>query len=303
MDARRFLEKLPAEFRTASLSMDDAGAVAALIGAEEVVALGMAEITTADIVSGWQRPSFDVSTSTIGVYDGGQLIGYAEYSGGDRCDVAVDPAHHHRGIGRALAGWVREQARAAGALRVGMQIPEGSAADQFLQRHGYEVQRVAWDLELPAGVRLDEEPPDGYSLRTATTDDHDAVWELLEDAFGEWSDRAKLTLADFLALTVQRPGFVAEQLRVATTDRGQIVGAAFAVLDDDVGAVDRLAVRPEYRRRGLARALLADTFAVLRSQGATRCTLSTDNRTGALPLYERLGMVITSTWVNRAIAL
>lgn len=298
-----FMQKLPAELCAASLSMYDAGSVAALIGTEEVVALGRAEITTADVVSGWQRPSFDVPANTIGVYDGEQLIGYAEYSGGERYDVAVDPAHHHRGIGRALAGWVRERARAEGALRVGMQIPQGSAADHFLQRHGYEIQRVAWDLELPAGVRLEAEPPNGYSLRTATKDDYEAAWELLEDAFAEWSDRAKLTLADFLALTVQRPGFRAEHLRVTTTDRGQIVGAAFAVLEQGVGAVDRLAIRREWRRRGLARALLADTFAVLRSQGATRCTLSTDSRTGALPLYERLGMVITSTWVNRAIAI
>ena len=31
--------------------------------------------------------------------------------------------------------------------------------------------------------------------------------------------------------------------------------------------------------------------------------LSTDSRTGALGLYERVGMEVTSTWVNRAIDL
>lgn len=307
MDARESTAglpaELPAELQTRPLNMDDSAAVATLIGLEEIVALGRAEVTTADIVAGWQRPGFEVASGTIGIFDSERLIGYAEYSGADRCDVAVDPAHHHRGIGRAMAGWVREQARAAGAARVGMQIPRGSAADQFLQRHGYEVRRIAWDLELPAHVRLDEDLPDGYLIRTATSDDYDRVWNLLEDAFTEWSDRPKWSLGDFLAQTVQRPGFAPDHLRVATDPRGRLVGAAYAVLDAGAGEVDRLAVHPAYRRQGLARALLADTFGVLRAQGATRCTLSTDSRTGALPLYEHLGMIITSTWVNRSIEL
>ena len=50
-------------------------------------------------------------------------------------------------------------------------------------------------------------------------------------------------------------------------------------------------------------ALLADAFANARAHGATRCELSTDSRTGALGLYERVGMVVTGTWVHRAVDL
>ena len=39
------------------------------------------------------------------------------------------------------------------------------------------------------------------------------------------------------------------------------------------------------------------------AHGATRSELSTDSRTGALGLYERVGMEVTSTWVHRAIHL
>jgi hypothetical protein len=49
--------------------------------------------------------------------------------------------------------------------------------------------------------------------------------------------------------------------------------------------------------------LLADSFAAARAHGATRSELSTDSRTGALSLYEKVGMVVTSTWVNLAIEL
>ncbi len=35
--------------------------------------------------------------------------------------------------------------------------------------------------------------------------------------------------------------------------------------------------------------------------GATRFELTADSRTGALSLYEKVGMRVTSAWVNRAI--
>ena len=54
---------------------------------------------------------------------------------------------------------------------------------------------------------------------------------------------------------------------------------------------------------GLAQALLVDSFAAGREHGATISELSTDSRTGALGLYEKVGMVVQSVWVNRAIDL
>ncbi|SFC92628.1 hypothetical protein SAMN04487968_11494, partial [Nocardioides terrae] len=37
-----------------------------------------------------------------------------------------------------------------------------------------------------------------------------------------------------------------------------------------------------------------------RAHGAVRSRLSTDSRTGALSLYERVGMQVIQEWVNRA---
>jgi len=62
-----------------------------------------------------------------------------------------------------------------------------------------------------------------------------------------------------------------------------------------------LATRVDQRGRGLAQALLVDAFAEARQRDATRFELSTDSRTGALSLYEKVGMRVTSVWVNRAI--
>jgi ribosomal protein S18 acetylase RimI-like enzyme len=58
------------------------------------------------------------------------------------------------------------------------------------------------------------------------------------------------------------------------------------------GEVDQLAVRAAWRRRGLGAALLVHAFHALRDRGFERVVLGVDaeNTTGALGLYERVGM-------------
>jgi ribosomal protein S18 acetylase RimI-like enzyme len=102
---------------------------------------------------------------------------------------------------------------------------------------------------------------------------------------------------------MQRPGFEPWHLRVVTDDKGVVVGAASLVTSDDVGFVEKLAVHRDHRHQGLGQALLADVFSEARAHGATKSELSTDSRTGALDLYEKVGMEVTSVWVNRAIDL
>jgi ribosomal protein S18 acetylase RimI-like enzyme len=75
------------------------------------------------------------------------------------------------------------------------------------------------------------------------------------------------------------------------------------LLAEGTGYVDQLAVRRDRRGLGLARSLLADSFAIAREHGARKSELATDTRTGALGLYERVGMVVTHEWVHRAIRL
>ena len=81
-----------------------------------------------------------------------------------------------------------------------------------------------------------------------------------------------------------------------------MVGVSLVLVSDEgtTGYVDRLAVRKDQRNRGLAQALLVDSFAAARDHGTTTSELSTDSRTGALGLYERVGMTVRQVWVNRA---
>ena len=186
-----------------------------------------------------------------------------------------------------------------------MPVLQGSAADELLESLGYVVRWTSWLLELPEGARIEAQPlPEGYAIRTADGEaDHRAAWTVIEDAFLEWSERDRQSFEDFAATTLRRPGFAPWNLRIVVDPRGDVVGACFLTLNEDIGYVSHLAVRRDRRGLGLARALLADAFGNAREHGATRSELATDTRTGALGLYERAGMVVTHTWVHRAVYL
>jgi GNAT superfamily N-acetyltransferase len=281
----------------------DAHAVYELMAAAELEATGEVAIEEADIVSDWQRPSFDLGTQSIGVLAGDRLVGYAEVSMGRRADAAVALEHRGRGIGTALARWTQRVSRRDGKGLVGMPVPEGSAGERLLTALGYEVLWTSWVLEMPQGKTIEPQPiPAGYAIRPASgEDDYRTAHDVIEDAFLEWSERDRETYEDFAASTVLRPGFEPWNLRLMTDPSGEVVGVSFLIVAEDFGYVDRLAVRKDQRGLGLARALLVDSFEVAREHGATRSELSTDSRTGALGLYEKVGMEVKSVWRHWAI--
>lgn len=297
--------ELPGGLTARPLRMGDSAAVTEVMAAQELLDAGAVMIDEAYIVGDWQKPSFDLATSTIGVFDGERLVGYAEVSGADRGDAAVHPDYRGRGIGTALAQWMQDTARAKGSTVVGMAVPVGSPGETLLTALGYRPRWNSWVLSLPEGRTIEEQPlADGYSVGEATEDQWPAAHTVLEDAFLEWSVRERETWADFTAQVLQRPGFAPWNVRVVTDPSGEVVGASLVFVDNlGVGYVDRIAVRRDQRNLGLARALLADSFTVARAHGAKTSELGTDSRTGALSLYEKVGMEVTSNWVNLATQL
>ncbi len=179
-----------------------------------------------------------------------------------------------------------------------MPVPQGSPGDRLLEDLGYRVRWTSWVLKLPEGATIPERDlPDGYVVRTAEPGELRAAHDVLEDAFLEWSERDREPFEDFEAATTGRPGFEPWNLRVALDPAGEVVGVSLVLVSDNgtTGYVDRLAVRRDQRNRGLAQALLVDSFARAREHGTTTSELSTDSRTGALGLYERVGMVPTAS--------
>ena len=297
---------LPDGLSTRPLEKSDANAVFRLMAAQEQDFLGHVAIEEADIVSDWARPSHDLAARSVGVLDGDTLVAYAELMGADRADTAVLPSHRGRGIGTWLAHWLLDLGQSLGSSVVGMPVPQGSPADRLLDELGFRVRWTSWVLTLPEGATIPERTlPEGYVVRTAEPGELRAVHDVLEDAFLEWSERDREPFEDFTAATSGRPGFEPWNLRVAVDPDGDVVGVSLVLVSDDgaTAYVDRLAVRRDQRNRGIAQALLVDSFARGREHGTQTSELSTDSRTGALPMYERVGMVVDHVWVNRAMDL
>jgi mycothiol synthase len=295
---------LPEGLTTRPLTTADAAAVFELVAAQERADVGRVEIEEADLVGDWQRPSYDLAARSVVVLDGERVVAYAELPYADRAETAVHPDHRGRGIGTWLAAWTQETARAAGQTVIGSPMPEGSAGDRLMRDLGYTRRWTSWVLQLPAGATIADRPlPEGYAVGAAEPSAYVAAHDVLEDAFLEWSVREREPYDDFVARTVERPGFEPWHLRVVTDPVGAVVAVAFLIVSDGDAWIDRLATRADQRGRGLAQALMVDAFAVARAHGATTSGLSTDSRTGALGLYEKVGMRVVDTWVNRAVGL
>ena len=80
-----------------------------------------------------------------------------------------------------------------------------------------------------------------------------------------------------------------KQLDENLQNAGMIVGSVeYEVLDDQLSMM-ALAVHPEWRRRGIARLLIAKLREIGRDRGVSRVTLWTILETGNVPIFEQLG--------------
>jgi len=79
---------------------------------------------------------------------------------------------------------------------------------------------------------------------------------------------------------------------------GEPAAALIASEDEDKGFVATIGVRRPYRGTGLARLLLHTSFEEFRRRGLTSAALFVDseNATGAVRLYESVGMHVAAQW-------
>lgn len=286
---------LPVRVTARPAQRGDLPAMLAVLAAYEQRVLGEVLTDLEDLEADWERPSFDPARQSLVVLDGEALVGCGTLSGG-RADAAVHPDAWGRGIGAALVDWSSHAVAVTGGARVGQTVPDADAgAAALFGSRGWSPLYDSWVLEMPPGRAIPARPlPDGYALRPIqSAQDEHAAHQVVEDAFNEWPNREPTSYDDWAATVLGRPGFEPWQLLLAVVDDGageQVVGACHLVLSGGTGWVNQVAVSREHRRRGLAQALLAASFSTARARGASRAELSTDSRTGALTLYERLGM-------------
>ena len=217
------------------------------------------------------------------------------------------PAWRGRGIGGALLRWSQARIRAIAAeeppaagprflaTNVSSTQPE---ADALVRGDGYAAVRRLSDMALdlagaPTAGDAARPLPAGVDVRGVTPEQYPAIYAAWTEAFAEvWTSTpaGEEDYREFLEEKVEAPGFDPALCRVAWAG-DTAVGMVWIYRDRGVATVLEVAVRPAWRRRGIARALLADALRAIRAYGIMQVRLFTDadNGQGARSLYESRG--------------
>jgi ribosomal protein S18 acetylase RimI-like enzyme len=300
-------------------TLDDLPALVELFNLCALELIGRPEFNLNDMQSEWRTPGFNLETDVRVVETTDQkLIGYMEV-----WDLAephvrifswgrVHPDYRGQGIGSRLLRWSEERANQAVAkapadaqvaVKQGV-LSTDTLAKHLLTEHGYHIARHFWrmviELEsapgpvaLPAGITIrpydpaTELPVVVQAVRDSFKDHWGYVLEPFEDELKKWqsyiADNEHYDPALFLI----------------AQDGDQIAGVSLcwkALTEDaEMGWVGTLGVLRDWRRKGVALALLQHSFAEFYRRGRKRVGLGVDaaSLTGATRLYEKAGMQVT----------
>jgi mycothiol synthase len=271
--------------------------VLALVRAADEVVLDESDWTEADLREEWGRIDLDRDAWLVEL--DGRLAGYASFEdrGGGRLivDGYVHPELRGRGVGSELLRLSEERAAEMDEPRVAVQNAtiEPTAPGLFAS-HGYTPVRWFWRLVIDLEEAPEPVTPPGIEIRPLRDlGEAPSVHAVLDEAFAEeWGHRSR-SFEEYAERTFHRPG-VDLSLYWVALEGDEIVGAALCDWKrvGDWGWIGSIGVRPPWRRRGIAEALLKTAFAEFVRRGERRVALGVDaeNPTGATRLYERVGM-------------
>ncbi|MCW5861575.1 MAG: GNAT family N-acetyltransferase [Anaerolineae bacterium] len=258
-------------------------------------------------------PRRDMVIATID----GEMIGFGrgrwsvDVSGLYRYMLEVEllPERRGHGLRRALLHWLEAHMRPVAAEHPAtaekvfrVMAPETAAGmTALLRSEGYEPVR-AYDLMTRSleGPLPDFPMPPGLELRPVLPEHYRAIWDASQEAFRDhWGKSVHPENAYQLFLS-DPVTFTPQLWQVAwDTTTNEIAGQVRTFIDPfenerlnrRLGYTESISVRRPYRRRGLARAMIAESLRVLKAQGMTESALNVDsqNLSGAVRLYEDCG--------------
>jgi mycothiol synthase len=264
------------------------------------------------------KPGFVIARDMLIAEVDGRIVGEANGTATIRDGYAVHylwgrvhPDWRRRGIGRALFRWNERRARdraaaepefaGAGAVVGGFASEFEPGAQALFESEGYRAVRYAFTM-IHRHVQ-DAVPvpmPDGLEIRPVTPDQHRAIFDADDEAFRDHFEHRAATEQDFVAVFTQPD--LDTSLWMVGWDGDQVAGSVQTWIwkeeNEILGAkrawLESVSTRRQWRRRGLARALIAASLVDLRARGIEEALLGVDaeNPTGALALYEGLGFEV-----------
>ena len=271
---------------------DDIASIAALQGAveNERAIWGYVEESREE----WAKRDFSWTYVAV---DGARLLGFVHclprpYSGEcvfpaeskilEIVDLIIAPDARNGGLGRELVAIVRRRARFDGFthLRVYSASKRFDDIVRFYRSCGF----IPWYLEMTQEIGAN---PDGMEIEVRPAEPGDAAAVQTVDALAIATLRE--TYRPNRAALENRARLAARMDRLVATCDGHVVGTVQWYVEGDSIGVVALGVHPQFRRRGVARQLLAYLESIAKEHGATQLRLHTVRETGNVEVFLRLG--------------
>lgn len=240
-----------------------------------------------DVRRTWAGPDFDRERDAR--FDG---EGYVQLEDLGEGRVWVDV----RGRPSAeMLDWAEERAREKGTRLVSGSWSGNGEILRELERRGFAPVRHSLRMTIDlAEPTTSPAWPDGIHVRSFRPGDERSFYETQQETFLDTWEPVGATFAEWSHWLLEAPWFRPE-LWILALDGDEPAGFAICHArsgDPGTGSIRLLGVRRPWRRRGLGRALLLHSFAVLRQHGFRRAGLGVDaeSPTGAHTLYESAGM-------------
>jgi mycothiol synthase len=224
----------------------------------------------------------------------------------------VLPEWRRKGIGSALLHFnearlaqIFSELKATGEIPAEMpgvydNFAEESARDttNLLERRGYIAIRYAFSMVRPDLENIPDCPlPEGLEVRPYQPEHLRKIWEASNEAFKDhwgyiaepWEEYERLQNDSSFDPTLWRVAWEGD--RVVGMVLSFINKAENAEYGRLRGYTENICVRREWRKRGVARALIALSLQAIKERGMTDAGLGVDaeNISGALGLYESMG--------------
>jgi mycothiol synthase len=218
------------------------------------------------------------------------------------------PDWRGKGIRRAMLRHNERRLReiAAGHPADGDRLFESWAADSeghweaLLVSEGYKAVRHGFDMVRPDLNEIPDLPlPADLEVRPVPPEHYQSVWQAAREAFQDEWGYAEDEWADEQFMGWQKHATFQPELWQVAWGGDQVAGMVLNFINHEEnreyerqrGYTETICVRRPWRKQGLARALIARSFRVIKEQGMAEAALGVDaqNPNGALQLYKSMG--------------